>query len=192
METGIVKRALRASARAAVGAIVLSFGPAAAAASEGRVAKNSVYAEGLGPGGAYSINYERMVHEDVGVRAGLSYMSWSASAGSSEASASMFSLPITASYIGVSAGSHALEIGGGATLFYATGSSSSLGLSTSGSGVAGYGTALLGYRIQPRDGGFQFRVGLATLFGPGLSLSSSDPDKWGALPWGYISFGGTF
>jgi len=165
--------------------------PATVRASE-RSAKNSVFVEGLGPGVVYSVNYERMVHDDLGVRAGLSYISMSASAGTTSASSTALFFPLTASYVGISSGSHALELGGGATLFYGSGSASSFGVSTEGSGMAALGSASAGYRLQPLDGGFQFRVGLSTLFGPGLSLSTTDPAKWGAIPWGYISFGGTF
>jgi hypothetical protein len=41
---------------------------------------------------------------------------------------------------------------------------------------------LLGYQIQPADGGFNFRVAMMALFGPGLGLSVSAPTAWGVLP----------
>jgi hypothetical protein len=166
------------------------------AAAEERTAKNSIFAEGLGPGLAYSLNYERLVANDVGVRAGLSYMTFSssASAGGTTASSSStwMSFPLTASYIGLASGPSALELGGGMTLVYTSASAEGLGASASGSGVAPYADVLVGYRLQPLDGGFQFRVGFTGLIGKGLGFNVTDPDAIGFLPWAHISFGGTF
>jgi hypothetical protein len=169
----------------------------AAMAAPRKPAANSIYAEGLGAGLAYSINYERMVLDDLGVRAGMSYLSMTASASSgtasSSASASFLSFPITASYIGVRRGKHSLELGGGVTLTRSSGSGSSFGMTASGSGMSGIGTAMIGYRIHPVDhAGFQFRVGLMALAGKGLGLDTTDPSAFGVLPWGYISMGASF
>jgi len=160
-------------------------------------APNSIYAEGLGAGLAYSINYERLVIDDLGVRVGLSYLSMSASASaggqSSSASASFLSIPITASYIGIRKGKHALELGGGATLTHTSGASSGFGVSASGSGMSALGSVMVGYRIHPvNHPGFQFRVGLMALAGKGLGLSTTDPGAFGVLPWGYLSMGASF
>lgn len=146
-----------------------------------------------------SINYERMVIPDLGVRVGFGYfsVSESASAGGATASsnATYLFFPITASYIGLRSGKHSLEVGGGATILSVSGSSSFLGAHASGSGIIPYGDLLLGYRLQPTGGkaGFMFRVGAMALFGKGFSLSSNaDPEKIGVIPWGYISFGASF
>jgi hypothetical protein len=160
-------------------------------------APNSIYAEGLGAGLAYSLNYERMVLDDLGVRLGFSYLSMSASASSggasSSASASFLSFPITASYIGIRSGKHSLELGGGFTLTRSSGSGSSLGMTASGSGMSGLGTAMIGYRIHPVDrAGFNFRIGVMALAGKGLGLDTADPAAFGVLPWGYISMGASF
>jgi hypothetical protein len=160
-------------------------------------APNSIYLEGLGAGLAYSLNYERMVVDDVGVRVGFSYMSFSANAsspnGSVSSSASFVTVPITASYIGLRSRKSALELGGGMSLNYASGNASGLGASASGSGVSPLGVAMVGYRLHPVDhAGFQFRVGLMALLGEGLGFSNPDPTKLGVLPWGYISFGASF
>jgi hypothetical protein len=166
------------------------------AAAVERTAKNAVYAEGLGAGLAYSLNYERLVIDDLAVRVGASYLSVSASASANgqtaSASSSWMTFPLTASYIGVASGKHALELGGGATLVYASGSASTIGASASGSGTSAMGNLMVGYRLHPADGGFQFRVGLAALIGQGLGLDTKDPAKVGVLPWFYISFGGAF
>ena len=165
--------------------------------SDGLVAPNSIYAEGLGAGLAYSINYERVLADLVGVRIGFSYLSVGASAttsdGTSSASSSFLSFPMTASFLGLRAGRHALELGGGITLTHTSASASTLGVNASGSGLDALGTVMIRYRIHPVDGaGFQFRIGAMGLVGRGLSLSSPDPESIGFLPWGYLSLGGSF
>jgi hypothetical protein len=156
----------------------------------GGPAKNAVFLEGLGPGLLYSVNYERLVIPELAVRLGFSYLSMSASATSggttATASASFFTIPITATYVGL----RGLEVGGGMTLFHASGSGSSVGVSASGSGFAPLGTLLVGYRLHPDNGvGFQFRVGAMAMMGEGLSLSTDNPGGFGVLPWLYLSAG---
>jgi hypothetical protein len=171
--------------------------PSAPTRTEPKLAPNSIYAEGLGAGLAYSLNYERLVADEVAVRAGFSYLSFGASASSggqtASASATFMTFPITASYIGIRSGKHALELGGGATIMSASGTASGIGASSSGSGVGALGTAMVGYRIHPLDGGgFNFRVGAMTLMGTGVSLSAGDPSKFGVIPWFYLSLGASF
>lgn len=167
------------------------------AAPDESPAKNSIYVEGLGAGLAYSFNYERLVVEQLAVRVGFSYMSYGATAtsGTSTASSSTayLTFPITASYIGVRGGKHSLEMGGGMTLVYASGSASAMGVSATGSGAAPLGILMIGYRLHPVGrAGFQFRVGAMALVGKGLSLSDPDPEAIGALPWAYLSLGASF
>ncbi|MFT7621757.1 MAG: hypothetical protein ACI9WU_000922 [Myxococcota bacterium] len=183
-------------AAVALCAVTMLCAPASAQ-EEDRTANSTIFLEGLGPGVLYSINYERLVLDPLAVRVGFSYFSFSATSGSETASAGFFMIPITASYVGLYSGSHGLEVGGGATLFYATLASSGVGLSTTGSGVAAYGTAHVGYRVHPLDGGFNFRIGLMALFGPGFGGTSTDSDgqlqaDFGVAPWGYLSLGYSF
>ena len=166
-------------------------------APEPAPAENSIYIEGLGAGLFYSLNYERLVVEQLAVRIGFSYTSWGASAtagsSSSSASSTYLTFPITASYIGVRGGKHSLELGGGMTLVYASGSASAGGVSATGSGAAPLGILMVGYRLHPIGrAGFQFRVGAMALIGQGLSLSDPDPDALGMLPWAYMSLGASF
>lgn len=161
--------------------------------AEHKRAPNSVYAEGLGAGLVYSFNYERLVVEDLGVRAGISYMSFSASAGGDSASATFITVPVTASYLGVGSKHHILEMGGGMTFAYAGGTASGVGYSSSGSGMTVLPDLLIGYRLHPVDGaGFQFRVGAMAFVGKGLGFDVTDPSKVGVLPWFYLSLGASF
>jgi len=156
-------------------------------------AKNGLFLEGLGPGILYSLNYERLVIDELAVRLGFSYWSVTASAtssaGSAEASASFFTVPMTVTYVGL----RGLEVGGGMTLMHASGAGSTVGASASGSGFAPLGTLLVGYRLHPvGSAGFQFRVGGMAMMGEGLSLSADNPGGFGVLPWLYLSAGAGF
>jgi len=161
---------------------------------EPALAPNSVYGEGLGAGLLYSVNYERVVIDDLAVRAGFAYWSMSASAGGASSSASYMMFPITVSYLGVRSRNKMLELGGGMTISNASGAASGFGASASGAGIVPLGTALIGYRLHPVEGsGFNFRVGAMAMAGKGLSFSADhNPEDFGIIPWGYISFGGSF
>jgi hypothetical protein len=171
---------------------------AAPAAADGdHPAPNSIYAEGLGAAIIYSVNYERLFLDQLAVRGGLGYLSLSATAtsdtSSSSASATYLFIPVTASYIGIRSGKHSLELGGGVTFLYLSGSANAAGVSSSGSGVVPFGVLLVGYRFQPVDHlGFQFRIGFNALIGEGLGLQNPTPDKLGYIPFPYISLGMSF
>ncbi len=154
-----------------------------------RTAENNFFIEGGGPGLLYSLNYERILEQDFGLRLGFSYQAFSASTSGSSASASFFTVPVIASYLGVSSGNHVLELGAGGTAIYVSGSAASGTAIAAGSGMTALGTALIGYRRQPADGGFQFRIGIEALVGKGLAFNNPDPNKVGVLPWMYLSIG---
>ena len=163
------------------------------APAEEELAPNSIYIEGLGAGLLYSINYERLVVQELGIRLGFSYFSFGASAGGSSASVSSIQIPLTASYLGIRSGGNILELGGGVTIISASGSSSGGGITATGSGVGAVGVLMVGYRLHPMgSAGFQFRVGAMALIGPGTGIGVTDPDTIGFQPWGYISLGGSF
>lgn len=165
----------------------------ASAASDGREAKNAIYLDLLGPGLFYSINYDRVIVDDVSARIGFSYFSVGASAtdasGAATASAefSYWAVPITVSYLGIGSDTHMLELGGGASIISFSGS----GLLESDDAAVGGGTsvttgaltAMAGYRRQPADGGFVFRIGASPVKTFGVP---------GILPWGYMSLGAAF
>lgn len=156
-------------------------------------ADNSIFIEGGGPGLLYSLNYERRVEQDYGLRIGFSYVGLSASSTSggttTTASASFFTVPVTVNYLGINSGNHALELGAGATAIFFRGAGSSGPIAGSGSGMVPLGTVSVGYRRQPMDGGFQFRIGLEALMGKGLGYSNANPTAFGVLPWMYMSLG---
>jgi hypothetical protein len=167
------------------------------ASAQERTAVNSVFAEGLGPGLLYSLNYERTLENDFGLRLGVSYMSFGASVSGGSgtldtASVSWFSVPLVASYLGIASGNNVLELGLGGIFTHASGNASGGGISATGAGNALWGTAVIGYRRQPVHGGFMFRVGMSALIGEGLGFDAKDPGKIGVVPWPYLSLGSTF
>jgi hypothetical protein len=180
--------------RLAAAALVLSAAALPALADD-RTAPNSIFLEGGGPGLAYSVNFERVFADDFGLRVGFSYLSLTATAGSgtstASASATLWTVPVLLDYLGLGWGNNALELGAGATVVGFSGAGTAGPIAGSGSGTVMLGTALLGYRRQPPDGGFQFRIGLEALVGKGLAISETDrnPDKVGVLPWMYLSIG---
>jgi hypothetical protein len=155
-----------------------------------RAARNAVYVEGLGPGLLYSINYERSFG-DFAARIGFSYWSVTASSGdginTAQETASIFTVPITLSYLGIGSKRHMFEVGAGATIAHvgAGGTSIDTDSSTTSSGSATviFPHAVLGYRYMPPDGGFLFKVGIAPIFAG---------DSIPVLPWPYLALGGVF
>lgn len=162
------------------------------AVSNEREAKNAIYLDLLGPGLLYSINYDRVLVDDLSARIGFSYFGVGASAtdstGTTTASAefSYWAIPLTVSYLGIGSDTHMLEVGGGGAIVNFSGSglleSDDQEVGAGASVTTGALTALVGYRRQPADGGFVFRVGLS----PMMAFEG------GFLPWGYLSLGAAF
>jgi hypothetical protein len=120
---------------------------------------NSIYLEFMGNGGLYSLNYDRLFTEDFGARIGFMYFEteefffWT--------DIELFLIPVTINYLPGSK-NHKFELGIGPVIVF--GSAGIFGLeSASGSGIGG--TATIGYRYQPADGGFLFRIGFTPYFG---------------------------
>jgi hypothetical protein len=172
-------------------AVVAAALCATPALAQQRYANNSLFLEGGGPGLLYSVNYELLFDDDYGIRAGFSYQPLSAggASGGGSAPVSLFTVPILASHLVSFGDNSALELGGGVTIVKADGAASGNGLAVSSAGTTVLGTAIMGYRRQPADGGFQFRIGIEALVGKGLALSNPDPNKLGVLPWMYLSIG---
>jgi hypothetical protein len=151
------------------------------------MAENSIYLELGGNALLYSINFDRMISPDMGARIGIGYMGLSTGTAPTDgpdhnASVSVLLVPATfnffvSSHDGNHVGSSKLELGLGVALVDINGDFG--GTTFSGAGVGG--TATIGYRYQPYDGGFLFRIGFTPVF-----ASST------FFPWGGISFGLTF
>jgi hypothetical protein len=174
-------------------------GPAAGPARE-ELAKNSVFFEAFGAAVFYSVNYERMVLDDLSVRVGFGFLpdaeSSDASSNTPASTTSWTFLPVTVSYVGIRARRNALELGGGATLLFKNESDSRGGpAASSGVSVIPMAIAMVGYRNQPVDqSGFMFRVGVEAILAPRTFLGGAfrAPLDLDYLPWPYLSLGASF
>ncbi|MGB9773590.1 MAG: hypothetical protein ACP5JH_09620 [Bacteroidota bacterium] len=128
--------------------------------------RNAVYIEGLGQGILYSINYEHRLTPHISLRAGFTHWSlpfifiFPLKVG-------MTGFPIMGNYLSGKS-SHHLELGIGAVPFIVTvpEQTTIFGTELKGEevGVLILGTTTIGYRYQPRGGGFVFRIGFTPLF----------------------------
>lgn len=117
----------------------------------------SVYFEVGGPGLALTVNYDaRFGHKrnGFGYRVGAGYF---ASGGNS-----VFTIPIQVNYLAGN-GSSLLELGGGTTFLNSYGDNK--GKTFIFDRVTGFiGTATIGYRYQPKEGGINLRIGFVPIF----------------------------
>jgi len=160
-----------------VGGVALAFAPADARAQQQSMslpsAKSAAYVEIAGNGLLYTVNYDRYFTPQISGRVGLMRAGVSG--------VSLTAIPLTANYF-IGSGGSKLELGVGPQIFI-------VGIDVEGGEFAGFdeegaaiaGTATVGYRYQPRDGGFVFRIG----FTPSFS-------QFGFLPWAGLSLGYSF
>lgn len=144
--------------------------------------KNAVFAELLGNGLVYSVNYERFLWPiPIGIRVGASFFTYAVSDVSGSGNLTLLTFPITASYFWGTL-RHKLELGLGATFLYTSASTDSTGTTYGNSGLGIAATAIVGYRYLPVGRGITFGGG----FTPLLRASR------GFLPWGGLSAGYVF
>lgn len=172
------KTARIASLALASAALVAAVSPAAAQSAP-PAARNAVYVELLGNGIVYSVNYDRLITPNVSARVGVS----AATAEDGEGDrATIITAPVTASYLW-GRGNSKFETGIGVLVASASledlGDDLDIGDDVGDTSVLG--TATLGYRYQPADGGFVFRAGLTPIF---------TTDSF--VPWFGVSFGYAF
>ena len=164
-----------------------SAGDDLSATTSAAPAQNALYAELGGNSGWYSLNYERFLKPDMAIRVGLSYMSVTATAGSgmdsASANATWATLPVMFEYLGVHAGSHALELGGGVNFMYFSGSAATFDATAMSSGVIPVGTATIGYRYSNPEGGFVFRAGYTPLIF--VTTEQKEIFHWGGMSFDY-------
>jgi hypothetical protein len=159
---------------------------AAPAPEGGRTANNGLFLELGGNGLLYSLNYERFVSPDVPLRVGFMIFSLSARdrVTNESGSISVLAFPLTASWLGVRSGSHALELGAGVVIVSARidvdvdeSRSDFQSVEFDGTGIVG--TGIIGYRYAPLNGGFNFKAAFTPFIGPGFG-------PWAGLSFGYL------
>lgn len=146
-------------------------------------AANTIHFELLGNGILYSINYDRLFTHNFSGRIGYMYLSTDATSSDPadpKVTVSVSLIPITASYL-AGPGNHRLEIGGGPVIAFVSANIDNGVQGVSGSGLASIVT-IIGYRYQPMDGGFNFRIALTPHF---LINGPTPVQLWGGLSLGY-------
>jgi hypothetical protein len=146
--------------------------PSAAPPGDERAALNALYVEFLGAGLFYSLNYER-IFGDFSARVGVGAFS--------SGGTTWVGIPVTVNFLGIGTKRHIFEVGAGVSIQYFNTGSDTLNVSASAGVPQVLGTVVLGYRLQPPNGGFMFRAGVSPLFGEG-----------GFIPWPYIALGASF
>lgn len=140
---------------------------------------NTISFELLGRAALYSINYDRMVNENVAIGAGISYWTLSVTTYSSSASRKFFVMPLYGNYYFSPAPNRGFLTAGLDVVFASAqtaGSSSNIRIAGSGA----FATFGGGYEYRNPEGGFLFRAAPYFLVG-------SDVDLWFGL-----TFGGTY
>ncbi len=129
---------------------------AATCCSQPSRSMNAVYFEALGSSAPYSINYDRIVMADFGLRIG--YCRYTTGG------VSVASIPLMLNYLVGEENSH-VEIGAG--VLHMAGSADFGAFSQTGQTKTSFDlvTTAIGYRYQPVNGGFLFRVDLTPVFG---------------------------
>lgn len=124
---------------------------------------NSIYLELGGPGGIYSLNYDIRFQNSIegwGARIGVSYFALDGE--------SLFTIPVQINYLMGKDGNY-FELGAGVTYGYRDDDYPHAGCSCvipqdAFNHHVFYGSITIGYRYQPPNGGFLFRIGLSPLF----------------------------
>jgi len=141
--------------------IVLLAGgsPCLAQAEDAPVSRNAVFFELLGNGGPYSLNYERMLTESLGLRVG--YATWTGLGfWEGESPPDRYNtVPVTVSYL-LGRGERKLELGGGITFGRGTLERNADNRDVTSRSL----TAIVGYRSQPPGRGYLFRVGVTPFY----------------------------
>ena len=141
-------------------------------------ARNSIFLELAGNGVLYSLNYDHKFFDHASARIGGMYLSLPAEDDlGNDGRISVLLVPIMVNYL-VGNGNSRLELGAGALVGAVNSDTNNEAVNAVGAG--GIATTV-GYRLQPRKGGFLFRIGITPFItGEGFQL------------WGGLSLGGTF
>lgn len=140
-------------------ALLAGGSPCFAQAPAVPASRNAVFVELLGNGGLYSLNYERMLTDHLGLRVG--YAAWDSPLLFEGSPPDRYrTLPVSVSYL-LGAGERKLELGGGITFGRGTFDRS---FATRRDFSFRSLTAIVGYRSQPRGRGYLFRAGATPFY----------------------------
>lgn len=150
--------------------------PPAAASPDGapNAPANAVFFELGGPGGLYSVGYERTFGQPWSIRAAVSGLRFTVD--NTDIQGAFF--PVTGHYL-LGRGSHRWEVGFGVTIGALWSERTTYLLTVP--------VLIGGYRYQPQDQPWQFRIGLTPVLGGRAFAPLGLPvQPWGAVALGYI------
>ncbi|HEY0897464.1 MAG TPA: hypothetical protein VGE15_12980 [Sphingobacteriaceae bacterium] len=116
---------------------------------------DQIYFEAFGPGGIYSVNYDRRFdsrNSGFGARAGISYVA--------KGEKQWVAIPVQLNYLAGGKG-HYFEAGAGLT--FTTEPLKASSWAQNDSETKFFSTVNIGYRVQPESGGLTFRIGMSPL-----------------------------
>lgn len=137
-------------------------------------ARNSIFVELGGNGILYSLNYDYKFANHISGRIGGMFATLRDE--NSDERIGLLLLPTMVNYL-IGSGNSRIELGLGLLWGYANGELDDVG-SFSGFGLGG-ATSTIGYRLQPVEGGFNFRVALTPF------VTSDGFQFWGGLGFGF-------
>ena len=141
-------------------------------ASIAQKAAKSVYAE-LGGAGIASINYDMRLQKKeggLGFRVGVGGFSIKYDNFNGDTHKSgILTVPMELNYLLGKDERHYFEVGAGATIVSVTNKSTN-GSFQDDKFSSTFGHLYLGYRLQPKEGGFLFRAGITPIFGKGYFI----------------------
>jgi len=150
-------------------------------------AAKSVYAE-LGGAGLASANYDMRImkkEDGLGFRVGIGGFSvssnYSNGSNTSTDKLGILTVPLELNYLLGKNEKNYFELGAGATIVSIRNkSNNNIGNTQDDKFNSTFGHLYLGYRLQPKDGGFLFRAGITPVFGSGYFIP-----YWAGISFGY-------
>ena len=141
---------------------------------------NTVFLEVGGNSLLWSLNYDRMITDNISVRVGYGSIPFESTDEDEilTTTITVTPVPIVANYL-LGSGNHKLEIGAGILYIMVDGEVDFGGTSVSGSGSITATTGVLGYRYHRATGGFSFRTSVTPIMIEGETI------VWGGLSLGY-------
>ena len=149
-------------------------------------AAKSGYAE-LGGAGLASINYDMRImnkEDGLGFRVGIGGFSVSSTYNNGNTSNTdklgIFTVPLELNYLLGKNEKNYFELGAGATIVSLKNKSTNNTSADNEKFSGTFGHLYMGYRLQPKDGGFLFRAGITPIFGKGYFIP-----YWAGISFGY-------
>ena len=153
-----------------------------------RTAMSSIFVEGFGPGGLYSVNYDRIVYKFISARIGFSYAPVHVGTTAESFKANMVTIPVLLNGLAGARG-HYFEAGIGPAFRFYSDASAPNGLPGRGLAYSVVAASVMGYRMQSLHSGISLRIGFSPFFGKNAGFNARTGQTKNVAAWGYVSIG---